>query len=139
MRKFSGVLLGVLLTLLLSGVVLAEGSWTSYLTNVPRGFDSRWWHDNHNDAQATKVRFDTCRDSVANGANDWAEISLWRGAGIFPPYLVGTSKRLNCWVTDTKGWGQQPGPPEDFLWNVDDFSGGGGANRLDVAWLKTWY
>jgi len=139
MRKFTGVILGVALTLLVSSVALAEGNWTSFLSNVNRGFDSRWWHDADSDSVSTQVRFDTCRDDVANGSSDWAAISLWRGAGLFPPYLVGNSKTLHCWVTDTIGWGSQDGGA-DFLWNVDDYSGGTGpGNRLDVNFLKTSY
>ena len=98
----------------------------------------RSWYDGNTDHNATQVRFDTCRDDVANGTSDWVVVRLWRHAGIFPPYQVGNDKTLDCYVSDTKGWGEMIGG-EDFHWQIRDFSGGGGGNRLDVDWLKTFY
>lgn len=138
MHKYLGPLGGLALALVISGVALAEGQWTSELVGVNRNFNSRTWRDADLDDATTRVRFDECRDDVANGANDWATVRLWRHAGIFPPYKVGTDKTLACYVTDTKSWGEMTGA-EDFHWQVLDFSGGGGSNRLDVDWLRTYY
>jgi hypothetical protein len=92
--------------------------------------------DHNSDDKNTTVRFDTCRDDVANGAIDWATISLQRMRLILPAENRGWRK-LNCWITDTESWGDQPA--SDYQFQVEDYSGGGGANSLDVDFLRVTY
>jgi hypothetical protein len=133
------VWLGLALAVLIPALALAEGYWDSYLINVRDGFNSRTWRDNDLDDAATSVRFDTCRDEAANGTGDWGKVRLWRHAGIFPPYQVGSDKTLYCYVSDTEGWGAQSGA-EDFHWQLLDFSGPNESwNVFDVGFLRTRY
>jgi hypothetical protein len=138
MRKYSGVQAGLVLSMLVAGVVLAEGSWTSSMSNVNVGFDSRTWTDRNTDNVGTTIRFDDCRDeNYTNGTGDWATVSLQRHNGIFPAGDVGR-KTLYCYDTDTGNWGDQPA--QDYHFQVEAFSGGSfSTNRLDVPFLRVSY
>jgi hypothetical protein len=138
--KWLGVLLGVTLLLVSASVALAEGYWTSYLSGVNRGYNSRTWRDYHNDSASTWVYFADCNDRDPNTSSDqvWATLILWRHAGIFPPEDKGHIAKY-CYYGASFNWGVQPGPAEDFHWQVNDFSGGSGGNRLDVNHLTTYY
>lgn len=139
--KCLGALLGaVILVLSMAAAVLAEGSWSSSLSGVNRGFESRTWWDNANDAASTRVRFRDCndRDSGSSPANVYAKLQLLRFAGIFPWEDRGQIG-LACYDGATFDWGAQRGPGETHKWKVLDFSGGGGGNRLDVRSLTTYY
>jgi hypothetical protein len=137
-RKYIGVLVGLALAVFVAGTALAEGSWTSYIINAHRSFDSRTWWDGDLDNTSTKIRFDTCRDeNVNNGQNDWAKVSLQRMRGILPAEFRG-QRTLNCYVTDSDVWGDQPA--SDYQFQLDDYSGGTDSwNVFDVGWLKVWY
>jgi len=139
-KKYSGVIFGLVLAVLIPGVALAEGSWSSYIINASRGFDSRVWNDRALDGASTTVNFRVCRDeNTNNGANDWATVRLWRHAGLFPPYQVGTDKNLSCWVSGTGNWGAQQGA-EDFHFQLRDFSGGTDSwNVFDVQTVTVYY
>lgn len=141
MRRYSGVMIGLLAAILIAGTALAEGSWTSYMINVRRGFESRTWWDNANDSVATTVRLDGCRDQVpANDPNDWGTIRLYRHAGIFPPYAIGTDKKLYCYTSATGNWGAQAAPGEWFHFTVMDYSGGTASwNVFDTSFVRVTY
>ncbi|MBF6672606.1 hypothetical protein FQA45_14750 [Glutamicibacter halophytocola] len=66
--KFRGKL--SLVTTLIAGLViipaapsLAEGSWSSSITNALTGFSSRSWNDQNTDSVATKTTFKTCSET----------------------------------------------------------------------------
>ena len=138
--KWSGVVLGVALTLTFASAALAEGNWSSFLSGVNRGYNSRTWRDGHLDTVATRVVFASCndRDPGTLPGQVFATLILWRHAGIFPPEDRGHIVKF-CFSGATYNWGEQPGPSEDFHWQVNDFSGGAGGNRLDVPSLTTYY
>lgn len=138
--KYLGVTLGLVLTLVIATAAMAEGSWVSGLYGVNRGFNSRTWNDKHLDSNVTKVVFTSCndRDPGTSSSQVFATLILWRHAGIFPPENKG-SRASFCFYGGTFNWGTQPGPAEDFHWQVYDFSGESGSNRLDVPELTTSY
>lgn len=142
MRKYWGVVVGLLLSVFVAGVALAEGSWNSYIINASRGFDSRTWRDNATDGNGTKIYFRVCRDEdPRNGTNDWGKVKLMRHAGIFPPYQVGPLVTYYCYGSDYVyyNWGAQQGA-EDFHFTISDFSGGTGSwNKFDVADVVVQY
>lgn len=142
MRKYSGVFLGLLLSVFVAGVALAEGSWNSYIINAQRGFNSRTWRDNDVDPAGTKIYFRDCRDEDPNnGTNDWGKIRLMRHAGFFPPYQVGPLVTYYCYGSSyvSYDWGEQVGA-EDFHFNLTDFSGGTGSwNKFDVGGVIVQY
>ncbi len=122
MRKCTGVVIGLLLSIFAVGTVLAEGSWDSYIINASRSFDSRTWTDNDLDNNDTTIRFDTCRDeNTGNGSDDWATVSLQRMRGWLPAENRG-QVTLHCWTSATGNWGHQPG--SDYQFQLDDYSGG---------------
>lgn len=138
MRKYTGVVAGLLLSTFVVGTALAEGSWESYIINARRSFDSRTWTDRDIDANATLIRFDTCRDeNTTNGPNDWAKVSLQRMRFLQPAENRG-QKTLNCWVSATGDWGRQPA--SDYQFQLDDYSGGTETyNVFDVGFLRVSY
>lgn len=138
MRRYTGVVAGILLSVFFVGTVLAEGSWDSYIINARRSFDSRTWVDHDLDNIGTTVRFDTCRDeNTGNGASDWANVSLQRMRLLLPAENRG-QKTLNCWVSATGDWGDQPA--SDYQFQLDDYSGGTETyNVFDVGFLKVSY
>lgn len=139
MRRFTGVFVGLLLSVTIGGTALAEGYWESSLINVRDYFDSRTWRDNDRDDVSTNVQFDDCRDEASTTVNDWAIVRLWRHAGIFPPYQVGQDKKLYCKDSATGYWGAQQGA-EDFHWQIRDYSGPNESwNVFDVERLWTRY
>ena len=139
MRLRKSIALGLLLSVLVSGVAFAEGYWSSYMTNFGRGMNSRNWNDYHNDAAHTIIRLEGCRDEVAaTNPNDWAVIRLWKHAGLFPPYSMG-DKTFNCYYGAQRNWGEQTGP-QWFNFSLQDFSGGtAGWNVFDAASVEVWY
>lgn len=42
---------------------LAEGQWTSSITDALTGFQSRSWNDTNTDAVSTKTKFSTCTET----------------------------------------------------------------------------
>ncbi len=137
-RKYTGVVAGLLLSILTVGTALAEGSWDSYIINAHRSFDSRTWTDRDIDANATTIRFDTCRDeNTTNGSDDWAKVSLQR-MRLFLPAENRGQKTLFCWVSATGDWGRQPA--SDYQFQLDDYSGGTDSwNVFDVGFLRVSY
>lgn len=136
-RKSPGLVVALLCTLVLAGPVLAEGSWQSFISNALPGFDSRTWTDRNVDAANTTIRFDTCRDSVANGNNDWAQIALMKMNFAWPAENRGEIV-LFCFVSATGNWGRQPAA--DYQFELKARSGPNeNWNNLDVGFVRVSY
>ncbi len=84
--------------------MLAEGSFSSYMYNVTRNFNSRTWVDQNLDNASTVIKFWNCRDGAANGSNDWIDIKLEKHNWALPSTNLGT-KRFYCYSYDAKSWG----------------------------------
>ncbi|CAN5440630.1 hypothetical protein BH20CHL6_BH20CHL6_09640 [soil metagenome] len=137
-RNYSGIVTGLVLSEVVAGTVFAEGSWTSSMSNVKVGFDSRTWTDRNSDSASTAIRFEGCRDeNYSNGSNDWTTVSVQRHNGILPAGDFGR-ETLYCHVADTGYWGDQPA--QDYHFQIEAFSGGTfSTNALDVPYLKASY
>lgn len=66
---------------------IAEGQWTSYLSGVGTGFNSRSWIDNQSDSAATKVTLSGCT-MTTGGTFTSVDIRLYREAGWLPDQSV---------------------------------------------------
>ena len=89
---------------LLTGISLpafAEGSWTSYLSGVKIGFESRTWADRDVDQVATTVKLTNCSVSGASFAN--AGLTLYQDTWI-PYYYTNHGMIYN--YCDSVSWGQ---------------------------------
>lgn len=53
----------VAMVLFPAGAALAEGQWSSSMTAVRTGFDSRTWTDKNGDGTSTSIYLAGCRDS----------------------------------------------------------------------------
>ena len=121
MKRYRGVLLGLLAAFAFAGTALAEGQWTSYMTGVLPGFNSRTWDDQNLDGTSTNIKLVECRDSVpGTDPADWAKLSLEKENWIFPSENLGT-KTFNCWVSSTQFWGDVVAAHYHFT--VRDYSG----------------
>ncbi|HJQ87525.1 MAG TPA: hypothetical protein VJ820_08705 [Propionibacteriaceae bacterium] len=145
MKKLIGPLLGLILSVVLAGTALAEGSFTSSMYDVRKNFSSRVWVDKNLDNVGTVIKFWNCRDGAVNGSTDWVDITLWRHNFALPATHMGT-KRLNCYVYDAKNWGDVAAA--DYQFSVYQFGPNPlglrtcqceGGNVLDVDPLNVGY
>ncbi|MFE6871136.1 hypothetical protein ACFVFS_31840 [Kitasatospora sp. NPDC057692] len=96
-----GVLVAAaLLGLTGAGPALAEGSWTSYISNWGPGSESRRWEDADRDDVATSVTFQGC----ATGNNDFKDADLQIHKDVFGPDKSYGHRSNHC---DTSTWGDQ--------------------------------
>lgn len=94
------------LVLVVPAMAAGDGSWTSYLSYVVTGFDSRDWHDPHYTSASTTIRFVGCRDNnPQNGTSDDGTVKLWRHGAWYEPGTSMGSKRLECYSSATGNWG----------------------------------
>lgn len=122
-----------------SGAAFAEGFWTSFLQDVHVSFESRRWFDNHNDANGTTIRFDTCRDVIPeNDPNDRADVGLYRDIDFFPDEERGILT-LFCYSSDTRNWGEQP-TPGNYHFTIKAITGLVESwQDLDASYVETNY
>ena len=100
----------------MAGTALAEGSFGSYISDAGNGFTSRTWVDKNADSVATTVTFRTCRDGVANGTSDWADVFVKRYNWAFPATNLGI-KRLYCYNSAVGNWGDVSAA--DYAFTID--------------------
>ncbi len=94
----TGALIAMALT---ASPALAEGSWTSYLSNVPVGFESRTWADRDIDQVATTVKLSGC--SVSGTTFSSTGIALYQDTWLWGVF---TNHGLITNTCNTVSWGQ---------------------------------
>lgn len=89
-------------------VAYAEGGWSSYMTGVLTGFNSRTWQDQNIDSTSTSITFSGCTNNINpyHGVN--AEVQLTRETPFYQPDESQGRRSLNCGGSDTKYWGRFP-------------------------------
>jgi len=132
-RKATAVLAASALLWGLAAVpALAEDAWTSSLTNVGKGFSSRWWTDTHSDGSSTRVRLSSCLGgSGSNYLVRKVRLHLWRDNGLFPDHNHGY---VTSSCNDTlASWGEMT-ERGSYKWTVGnmyvDYLG-----SSDYAWI----
>jgi hypothetical protein len=84
---------------------IAEGSWSSSLSNVRSGYASRLWYDNYNDNQATTNTLSGC--SRSDGATFLLNVDLRRQRGGLPDASYGKKNVSTCAsYAITANWGR---------------------------------
>lgn len=132
-RKVAAV---IATTTLLSGLAavpaMAEDAWSSSLTNVGKGFSSRWWVDKRTDSDSTRVRLSSCQGgTISNYLVKKVRLHLWRDNGLFPDHNHGavTSNCDNLYAS----WGRMSAIGS-YKWTVGnmyvDYLG-----SSDYAWI----
>ncbi|MFE7189897.1 hypothetical protein [Kitasatospora sp. NPDC057541] len=79
---------------------LAEGSWTSYISNWGPGSESRRWEDADRDDVVTSVTFQGC----ATATEDFKDADLQLYKDVFGPDKAYGHRTNHC---GTSGWGDQ--------------------------------
>jgi len=97
----------------------AEGSWTSYLSNVRVGFETRRWWDNHNDAAGTMAGIYACRDQAPD-PSDSIGLELRRHVPGWFDESKGT-REGTCYNLVYLYWGEMKDPGE-YWFKVSDIS-----------------
>lgn len=133
-RKHLIVLAALACSLLLSEAALAEGAWSSYLSYVLTGYESRTWTDYNVDAADTYVYFAGCRDGRTSSTNTavalWQEISWWPNANL-------GRQTLYCYSSDWGSWGRVNAG--DYYFVIDLINGSASGWRLDVDYVEVGY
>lgn len=134
-RAIIAMLLTALSLPIFAGFANAEGSWSSYLSQVYPPFQSRTWYDDHLDAVSTSVYFGNCSDGGYAGSNVSAAVRLYREVPFWPAEDRGMT-RLYCYIGATGYYGEQP-TAGNFHWTVEDVDGG--YHVLNASSVQTNY
>ncbi|MFG3049980.1 hypothetical protein ACGFZP_03365 [Kitasatospora sp. NPDC048239] len=123
LRAARGILVAAAL-LAFAGVTpaLAEGSWSSHISDWAPGSESRRWQDADRDDVATAVSFQGC----TTGNNDFknADVALYKD--VFGPDKSYGSRLNRC---DTSTWGDQS--PGAYYFTLEGVRSGG------TLWVDT--
>ncbi len=127
----STVIAGMLLG---ASPALAEGSWSSYLSNVGVGFSSRTWTDYALDQVATTVKLSGCSMN-SGGTFSSTRINLYREYGVLPDQSVGAITN----TCNTSNFGQ--GLAADmYHFTIDRINGSTSSSpRINASSVVTGY
>ncbi|MEV6976773.1 hypothetical protein [Kitasatospora sp. NPDC093806] len=106
---------------------LAEGSWTSHISNWGPGSESRRWADGDRDDAVTSVTFKGCNTDTNEFKN--ADLELYKD--VFGPDKTYGYRLNRC---DTSTWGDQSSG--DYYFTLEGVRGGG---KLWVDTVTTRY
>ena len=122
-------------TLLIATPALAEGSWSSSLSNARPGFNSRSWQDSHLDHLSTTFAFSGCTCGNAGGLVTSTELTLYDEYGLLPDQSVGNKSS----VCGTFNWGEQT-RSDTYHWNIFALDGSTiNVHYINVSSLTTKY
>lgn len=116
-----------------SGVAVAEGYFSSYLSGVLAGKESRSWSDRNNDGTWTTVRLTTCR--VRGESTATVVLRLYRERAAQTDVLVG-ARTFNCRQASTQNWGDVAAGTYHFTVHRVN---GSVSKVLDVDKVEVWY
>lgn len=126
-----GIVLGALIAVLGVTTALAEGFFSSYMSNVYPGFSSRTWDDDNTDSTSTWVYFEDCRYGGLTSVN--TDIRIRKENSWWPDETVGESN-LNCYASDIAYFGDMNAA--DYHFDIKYVMGTQyPANPLDVLYL----
>jgi hypothetical protein len=125
---------GVLAT---AGSALAEGSWTSSISDASTGFDSRTWTDRDSDNVSTVIELRGCSVYGDNVADDWTRLQLTRETPPWQPDEDRGRKNFHCVDVATGNWGDVRSG--DYHFSVITINGYDSGRRLSATAVKTSY
>ena len=126
-----------LVVLMLAPAAMAEGSWTSSITNALTGFDSRSWTDNNSDSANTTIQFNNCEDDWTAIEPDNTQIQLTKETPWYEPDENRGRFVSDCENSDTDNWGDEPSGSYHFT--IIRINGSESSGRLDVPFLRVRY
>jgi hypothetical protein len=113
---------------------LAEGKWTSFMSNVPVGFESREWADRNLDDVPTTVKLSGC--SVSGTQFSSTTITLYQDT-IFPLFFTNHGQINN--YCNSVSWGQALGAG-NYHFTVEKINGSATTTRkLSASTVVTGY
>ncbi|MDQ0538211.1 hypothetical protein QF011_000752 [Curtobacterium flaccumfaciens] len=137
-RRLAATVAGgvVAATVFAAAPAFAEGSWSSKLTGVAIGKNSRSWQDSHKDKVRTATTFASCRISGNAGGFRSATVRLYDERGLLPDKSMG-SKVNKCGRSD---WGVMT-RPDRYHWTITALNGSSyePALRLSVSRVRQAY
>jgi hypothetical protein len=134
-RRVVGVAAAVGGSVAVMAPALAEASFTSSMTHVYTGFDSRSWPDNNFDAAATTVRLDTCRVTTGQTFSNLV-LQLTYENTWTPDENMG-QKTFACYSTATGTWGRiKPGGYHVTLMKINGYTS---YSPINVAYVRVAY
>lgn len=127
----------------LAGPAVAEGAWSSYITNAHTGFRSRNWTDNATDGANTGISFSRCTYYTPGTSTSSIGVEVSKDISLAPDKHYGT-QLFWCAPTSTNvyhSWGN-PGAG-NFFFTINSIAGGGtggtGYYEASVGSLTTSY
>lgn len=133
-KKLAILTATALLATVVAGPAFAEGSWSSYMSGVKIGFESRQWADRDFDQVATTVKLKTC--TVSGTTFSSTGITLYQDT-IFP--FIYTSHGLISNTCNTSSWGQGLGSGT-YHFTIEKINGSATTTRtLSAASVVTGY
>ena len=104
MRKHAVLMAAVAMVVVPAGAALAEGSWSSSMTAVRTGFDSRTWTDKNGDSAATTIALTRCKDFYT-GQNLNTHLQLTKENTFTPDVNMGITY-FPCSSSYKNSWGR---------------------------------
>lgn len=133
---------GALVVLLVGGAsvaaaspAMAEGSWSSSITNALTGFKSRSWQDSHKDHAATRTVLSTCTETWGSPKSVGSvTLNLFDEKGLLPDANMG-ARTSNC---GTFNWGEMK-RSDKYHFKLSKVGGYSSGVKLTAKSVKQYY
>lgn len=133
---------GALIALLFAGTTivsaspaLAEGSWSSSITNALTGFKSRSWQDSHKDHAATRTVLSSCTETWGTPKPVGSvTLNLFDEKGLLPDKNMG-ARTSNC---GTFSWGEMQ-RSDKYHFKLSKVAGYSSGVKLTAKSVKQYY
>ncbi|MYU25175.1 hypothetical protein [Streptomyces sp. SID8352] len=138
-QKLVGAVTGSAAALVLAGAIPAhaEGSWTSSMSAVRTGFDSRTWSDKNSDNVSTTIGLSGCNNGGLGAAVSNTELQLTRETSIIQPNENRGRYTYKCSSSDSHAFGVQPSGSYHFT--VTKIQGSASGYYLSVNSVSVKY
>ncbi|MFD9033077.1 hypothetical protein ACFVZW_18285 [Streptomyces sp. NPDC059567] len=125
-------------SLALAPTAAAEGSFSSSLTGVATGFNSRWWTDKNTDGAGTVIKFTSCSLFTGPGFRD-VTVQLSRYRPVIADVNEGQKTFSACasGATSSGNWGDKQAA--DYRFAIMKINGSTSGYRLDVDTVGVSY
>lgn len=117
---------------------IAEGSWSSSVTRVRTGFETRSWNDRNTDSAATQWRLERCTDYLTGGRATNSHWKLMRERGGVLPDENRGEKYFPCATASQQSWGDVPA--SNYHLTLTKIAGQTtGTGALNANPVRAWY
>ena len=133
-KTAAAVVAGLSMVVLVATPAIAEGSWSSNISNAVPGFESRTWQDNNLDNVSTTVGFSGCSLDFGQTFST-TQLEMWGEFGGFPDQNLGNVQNT-CGTSD---WGIVSSNAYHFRVNTINYSTDASIYQMDVSSVYTAY